>query len=375
MSDPKWATDIANNKPPLTYPWSDSGFFSGSGSSTTSASAVGAKRDTIWGHTNRIHIWTPGTFTGAISFAKNFFSSAMFDILGLFVGGKSETIFNNDSRKIFGSQKRIRLGYKLQDLPYGKKMALIPGLGGLLNWIGEMTWKEESFSRGDRSDTVHGNIDTLLVNGGEKKIFSNNAGGWKNKGVIAGKIMGLPVDKPMFSKYLVKWEGLTYSTINAATGYSFATDKSYIINTEGNNDERVAFYAGTGSMQLFKHNNLHQFLITTDSYVLRSQNSFEKVSKKKTIETAKFELSSKEGIVLEANKKCGLEIKEGGIYAWGKTDLGGPKTTLIDVVDIEEIEDEIRRKIEQERQEELKRMHERFDKLLKEVGEDALMNG
>lgn len=296
----------------------------------------------------------------------------MFDVLGVFVGGKSETIFNNDSRKIFGSQKRIRLGYKLQDLPYGKKMALIPGLGGLLNWIGEMTWKEESFSRGDRSDTVHGNIDTLLVNGGEKKIFSNNEGGWKNKGVIAGKIMGLPVDKPAFSKYLVKWEGLTYSSINAATGYSFATDKSYIVNADGDNDVRVAFYAGMGSLQLFKNNNIHQFLITTDSHTLHSHNSFERITKTKTIESKKMEVACEDSFYIGVNN-TGIKVAKGSVIIQGQTELGNPHTQFIydDEEWNEKEREEERQRIEKLRQE----MQELNDKLLADVGAESLMEG
>jgi hypothetical protein len=384
MSDPKWATDIANKKPLLSYDvMAGTDSFSDTGSSTNSTSTVGAKRDTIFGHTNRIHIWTPGTFTGAISFVKNALSSAMGDILGIFVGGKSETIHNCDSRKIFGSKKRIRLGYRLQDLPFGKNMALMPGLGGLLNWIGEMTWKEESFSRGDRSDTVHGNIDMLVVNGGEKKMFSNNEGGWKNKTIIAGKISGLPLDKvPALAKPSVKWEGLTYSTTNAATGYSFATDKSYIVSATQNEsgDPNIISFSATDqtTLKLESSEARGSAYIMTDDFSTLSKNSSEIVSETKTIKSNVVNVACKESLNLGVSRST-IRIVKGKVTVAGSTDLGGPDTG-IEVDDEERLAREEQERIAQEEQERIealrRQMQEIENQLLLDAGDaDAIMRG
>lgn len=316
MSDPKWATDIANKKPLLSYDaiaGTDS--FSDTGSSTNSTSTVGAKRDTIYGHTNRNHIWTPGTFTGAVSFVKNLLSSAMFDVLGIFVGGKSETIHNCDSRKIFGGKKRIRVGYKYK-IP---KLNIFP----LGQAIGEMPWKEESFSIGDRFDTVNGEIERVVVNGGEKKIYSNAKSTW---GKSVAKVLGIPVKN---------WEGLTYSTINAATGYSFTTDKNYhVFATRAQEKNQITFGAMCTGGQLselgiYSARDEYGIRLHTGKFISDNQESIENTSRKRTIRGNQINISSKESLNLGVSRST-IRIKKANVEISNRVDLGGPGVEVDD---------------------------------------------
>ncbi len=363
MSDPKWATDIANKKSSISYEsWSGGETFSTTGSSTTSTSAVGAKRETIYGHTNRNHIWTPGTFTGAISFVKNLLSSAMFDVLGLFVGGKNETIHNCDSSKIFGSKKRIRVGYKYK-IP---KLNLFP----LGQAIGEMPWREESFSFGDRTDTVKGDILTTVVNGEEKKIYNNTKSSLKENLKTVAKVLGFPFN----------WEGLTYSSTNAATGYSFTTDKNYYVYARGGKDAQCI------SFQTSSNNNLQasyftlrsnedstKIMISTEAFESYALETIERTVGKRSIFSNETNISSKQSLNLGVSRST-IRITNGNVVVAGSVDLGKPDPG-IEVDDEERLAREERERLEREaeqerlRLEEENRQHEAMAEFLQRLGE------
>jgi hypothetical protein len=354
MSDPKWATDIANKKPLLSYDlWAGTESFSDTGSSTTATSTAGTKRETIYGHTNRNHIFTPGTFTGAISFVKNFLSSLMLDgLVGVLWGGKNETITNSDSNKIIGSKKRVRVGYRF---------------GNYQNWIGkafsELWWKEERVTIGDRIDTIKGDIQTVVVNGEEKKIFNNtDKSTWRK---IVLKSLGIPAQN---------WEGLTYSTTNAATGYSFATDKSYVVSATGASGDQyntIQFIAskdgasaGDGikeaHISISGSDGFSAAEIAAGEFSIINDNNTEKIRKKKCIKSGVVNVSCKESLNLGVSRST-IRIKPANVEISTRVDLGGPG--------IEVDEHEKNERLEQERLE-----RERFE-LERKINEEILKKG
>ncbi len=340
MSDPKWATDIANKKSFFSYEerFGGNSLFA-TGSSTTSTSAVGAKRETIYGHTNRNHIFTPGTFTGAISFVKNLLS--LDAVLGVLWGGKNETITNSDSNKIIGSKKRVRVGYRFGNWtnPIGKALS-------------ELWWKEERVTIGDRVDTVKGDIQTVIVNGEEKKIFNNTDNSTWRKMIL--KSLGFPRQE---------WVGVTYSSTNAATGYSFRTDKGYEVATE----QIISFSLGLSYLHIFKENEMNKFAINTDNYVLMCDENRESISGTKTIRSNIVTVSCDQGLYLGV-KKTGIKVNDGSVLIQGQTELGSPTTKFI-YDQVEDDEDE-QRALELERQQEQERLER--ERLEREAEQERL---
>jgi len=307
-SDPKWATDIANKKPLLSYSslFKGANDFFDSGSATTSTSTTGSKRDTIYGHTNRIHLFTPGTFTGAISFVKNALSTLMLDgLVGVLWGGKNETITNSDSNKIIGSKKRVRVGYRF---------------GNYQNWIGkafsELWWKEERVTIGDRVDTIKGDIQTVIVNGEEKKLFNNTDK--KTTAKIIGKSLGLPA---------MVWAGTTSSNTNAATGHLFFSDKHYKVFLNGNRNHDITFSAhsnkNSASLDIRSGSENSECNISSNLYNLTNQTSVERTQNKKMIISNEINLAGKQSLNLGVSRST-IRIKSDSVVISNRVDLGGP---------------------------------------------------
>lgn len=346
MSDPKWATDIANKKPKLSWDnlvSTDS--FDDTGSATISRQTTGVQTEATYGHTSRKYLWSWTDFAGAIAASKSLLGIPQ--ILQLLKGGKSEMISFADSQKVLGGKSRTRIGIKAS--PLQSVLGKIPFIGPKhAKTIAEFAyWKETQLTYGDRSDVIVGHINRAVIRGDESVVYSGSEED-KSKKKFAAKAIGLP--KVEYN------EGTTTLTVGASKGYMFATDKSYIIDVNGSNDGRVAIYAGTGSVQLYKENNLHQLLITTDCHTVRAQNSFERIAKSKIINGKKMEVVCEDEIVHRAANGS-LKIGKSGVSLYGKTELG--TTIIADVLDLDEANE--REKEERLRQEQEQLEQERAD--------------
>jgi hypothetical protein len=211
--------------------------------------------------------------------------------------------------------------------------------------IGEMPWKEESFSIGDRTDTVKGDTLTIVVNGEEKKIYNNTKSSWRENLKTFGKVLGAPVN----------WEGVTYSNINAATGYSFVTDKSYYIHArDGKGTQNIRFEAVSNNKRkvatllLRGNEETTNLSINTEIFNSHSQKSIERTDNKREINANEMNISSKQSLNLGVSRST-IRITNGNVAVAGSVDLGNPAPG-IEVDDEERLAREEQEKLQQERE-------------------------
>jgi hypothetical protein len=368
MSDPKWATDIANKKPKLSWDnlvSTDS--FDDTGSATISRQTTGVQTEATYGHTSRKYLWSWTDFAGAIAASKSLLGIPQ--ILQLLKGGKSEMISFADSQKILGGKSRTRIGIKAS--PLQSVLGKIPFIGPKhAKTIAEFAyWKETQLTYGDRSDVIVGHINRAVIRGDESVVYSGSEED-KSKKKFAAKAIGLP--KVEYN------EGTTTLTVGASKGYMFATDKCYIVSatqSESGDPNIISFSATDRTiLKLESSEDRGSAYIMTDDFSALIKNSSEIISETKTITSNVVNVSCKDSLNLGVSRST-IRITRAKVEIGNLVDLGGPGIE-IDDTERESREEQERLEAERQRIEKLKKEMQEFEKkLLEDFGDEALVRG
>jgi len=340
MSDPKWATDIANKKPKISWDsLAGKDNLDDTGSATISRQTTGVQTEATNGHTSKKYLWAWTDFAGAIASVKSL--TGIPSILKLLKGGKSELISFADSTKILGGQSRSRIGIKAS--PLQAILGKIPFIGPkhaktIAEWA---YWKESQLTYGDRSDVIVGHINRAVVRGHETVVYSGSDED-KSKVKLAKKFFGWPGVE--YKK------GTTRCVIGSSDGYQFMTDKSYKVTAtqgESGDPNEISFSASDKTLlKLISSESGGVAQIATDDFRLVTDSSSEIISKTKTIKSKKMELACEDSFYV-GTKNTGIKVTNSNVIIQGQTDLGSPISNII--YDQEEYDDVEREELEQER--------------------------
>jgi hypothetical protein len=287
----------------------------------------GNKAEYLWGKSTKYYIHTPVTNAQSLLSAPAALLSGdprkainvIFDFIDVLCGGKKELITNTDNKKTIGSEKRLRLGFKI---PFVKK---IPLIGTTLDSIQDaLFWSESSYTLGNREDFVTGDVKGTILNGYEKRIYyqeKNKKEHAKGAFKTLTKSFGVPKVKAYDG------DGTTSYTIGPGSGYQFRTDKSYIVSAKeakGEDYQGISLEAGRDAEFHLSYNDESSYAyLKADEFNSESINSIETTKNKRSISCEEMNVACKESLNLGVSRST-IRIKNDRVEISNRVDLGGP---------------------------------------------------